>query len=247
MGFSMRLQFEPSEIARFGRKMARLKVDAGRAPFAVSEIISLCEAEQVEMLAVRVPTELVGLVQELEDAKFRLMDCLVYYEVELHKIDSSTPKVFEMREAMSSDVEEICEVAKRCFAEYFSHYHADARLDRSKVAEGYIDWARRSCLDKNVAATVLLPVVKGQVAGFATMRQNSPSEGEGVLFGVHPTYSGLGIYGTLIDRGKQWCREKGMSKMIVSTQLENRKVQTAWTNRGFRQYGSYYTFHRWFV
>jgi GNAT superfamily N-acetyltransferase len=98
-----------------------------------------------------------------------------------------------------------------------------------------------------VASCVYLPIMHGTVAGFITLRQNSPSEGEGVLNAVHPSFAGAGIYGQLITRSKQWCRDNGMKRMIISTQINNLKVQRAWTDRGFHLYKSYYTLHRWFI
>jgi GNAT superfamily N-acetyltransferase len=157
------------------------------------------------------------------------------------------PPTVEIREAAAEDAAEVAEVARLCFSDYFSHYHADPRLDRVKVSEAYIDWAQRSCVDRQVASCVYLPIMHGTVAGFITLRQNSPTEGEGVLNAVHPSFAGAGIYGQLITRSKQWCRDNGMKRMIISTQINNLKVQRAWTDRGFHLYKSYYTLHRWFI
>jgi hypothetical protein len=52
--------------------------------------------------------------------------------------------------------------------------------------------------------------VDGTIAGFITLRQNSPTEGEGVLNALHPNFAGAGIYGQLITRSKQWCQDNGM-------------------------------------
>jgi hypothetical protein len=51
----------------------------------------------------------------------------------------------------------------------------------------------------------------------------------------------------LITRSKQWCRDNGMKRMVISTQIDNLKVQRTWSNRGFSLYKSYYTLHRWFI
>ena len=74
-----------------------------------------------------------------------------------------------------------------------------------------------------------------------------PTEGEGVLNAVHPTFAGAGIYGQLINRSGQWCSDNSLQRMIISTQIDNLKVQRVWSNRGFHLYKSYYTLHRWFV
>jgi GNAT superfamily N-acetyltransferase len=199
------------------------------------------------MLTVRVPTDKIALVQALEALEFRSMDCLVYYECPTEDVASVAPFAVEIREATVEDAEAVVEVARLCFSDYFGHYHADSRLDRVKVSEAYIDWARRSCVDPEVASCVYVPIVDKTVAGFIILRRNSPNEGEGVLNAVHPSFAGMGLYGQLIDRSKQWCRDNGMKRMAISTQINNLKVQRAWSNRGFRLYKSYYTLHRWFI
>jgi GNAT superfamily N-acetyltransferase len=242
----MQLRFEPSEIARFGHRMARLRIEADESATG-PEILDMCQAARIDMLTLRIPTHRLRLAQDLEAHGFRLMDCLVYYNVSTIDTPAAEPRGFAIREVDVVDAQDVRDVARACFADYYSHYHADPRLDRDKVADGFVDWAGRSCTDRGVATTVFLPIVSDRIAGFATMRRNSETEGEGVLFGVHPDFAGLGIYGVLIDRGKQWCRENGMTQMVVSTQIDNLRVQRSWTNRGFRLFQSYFTFHRWFV
>ena len=242
----MELRFEECERARFGYRMARLTLDSPCEPADAERIVKMCRLSGVEMLTLRVLTNNVALVQALEALEFRIMDCLVYYECLTKNLPAVRPSTLEIREATAGDATAVAEVARLCFSDYFSHYHADARLDRLKVAEAYIDWAQRSCADRTVASCVFLPIVDGTIAGFITLRQNSATEGEGVLNAVHPNFAGAGIYGQLITRVKHWCRDNGMERMVISTQIDNLKVQRAWSNRGFHLYKSYYTLHGWF-
>jgi len=226
--------------------MARLTLDSACEPTDAERIVEMCRSSSVEMLTLRVPTDKVALVQALEALEFRTMDCLVYYECPTEYLEGMKPATIEIREATAEDAVAVAEVARLCFSDYFSHYHADARLDRVKVSEAYIDWAQRSCADQEVPSCVL-SIVGGAISGFIALRQNSPTEGEGVLNAVQPCFAGTGIYGQLITRSKQWCRDNGMKRMIISTQIDNLKVQRTWSNRGFRLYKSYYTLHRWFI
>ena len=243
----MRLQIEQSEVNRFGRRMARLRVESGDAEITAASIVQLCAAKQIEMLTLRVPTDRLGLAHELEDYGFRLMDCLVYYEAQTDTMPGGESRSCVLREASVADIYQVGELARDCFADCFSHYHADPMLDRGLVAEGYADWARRSCTNRDVAATVFLAAVGERVVGFAAMRRNSETEGEGTLACVHPEFRGKGIYGTLVDRRLQWCSDNGMQRMILSTQLYNVRVQRSWSTRGFRPFRSFFTFHRWFA
>ena len=243
----MQLRFEERERARFGYRMARLTLDSACEAADAERIVEMCRSSSVEMLTLRVPTDKVALVQALEALEFRTMDCLVYYECPTEYLEGMKPATIEIREATAEDAVAVAEVARLCFSDYFSHYHADARLDRVKVSEAYIDWAQRSCADQEVPSCVFLSIVGGAISGFIALRQNSPTEGEGVLNAVQPCFAGTGIYGQLITRSKQWCRDNGMKRMIISTQIDNLKVQRTWSNRGFRLYKSYYTLHRWFI
>lgn len=243
----MELRFLESERARFGYRMARLTSDSYSQPADAERIIQMCRLAKVEMLTLRVLTSQVALVQALEALEFRTMDCLVCYQCLTKDLPSGSPSDLKIREATAEDATAVAEIARHCFSDYCGHYHADSRLDRAKASESYVDWAQRSCLDQTVASSVLLAIVEGTVAGFIALRQNSPSEGEAVLNAVHPGFAGAGIYGQLITRSQQWCRENGMERMVISTQIENLKVQHAWINRGFHLYKSYYTLHRWFI
>lgn len=207
----------------------------------------MCRSSGVEMLTLRVLTNKVALVQALEALEFRIMDCLVYYQCSTEYLSAAKPSSLEIRKATAEDAKAVAETARLCFSDYSSHYHADARLDRVKVSEGYIDWAERCCTDREVASCVFVAIVGEAIAGFIALRQNSPSEGEGVLNAVHPSFAGAGIYGQLITRSKQWCRDNGMKRMVISTQIDNLKVQRTWSNQGFYLNKSYYTLHRWFI
>jgi GNAT superfamily N-acetyltransferase len=243
----VQLRIEERERARFGYRMARLTLDSACGPADAETIMEMCRSSSVEMLTLRIATDRVALVQALEAVEFRLMDCLVYYECPVEYLSVVEPSTVEIREATVEDATAIAEIARLCFSDYSSHYHADVRLDHVKVSEAYTDWARRCCTDSEVASCVFLPIVREAIAGFIALRQNSPIEGEGVLNAVHPNFAGAGIYGQLITRSKQWCHDNGMKRMLISTQLDNLKVQRTWSNRGFHLYKSYYTLHRWFI
>lgn len=244
---SVQLRFEKREQAKFGYRMARLTLDSASGPPDAERIMEICRSSGVEMLTLRVPTDKVALVQALEALEFRIMDCLVYYECPTEYLSAVEPSTLEIREATVEDATAVAETARLCFSDYSSHYYADALLDRIKVSEAYIDWAQRCCADREVATCVFLPIVGETIAGFIALRQNSSTEGEGVLNAVHPSFAGAGIYGQLITRSKQWCRDNGMKRMVISTQIDNLKVQRTWSNRGFSLYKSYYTLHRWFI
>jgi GNAT superfamily N-acetyltransferase len=104
----------------------------------------------------------------------------------------------------------------------------------------------RSCTASDVADEVLVAEKGGEVLGFATLRLNSPAQGEGVLFAVVSAAQGQGIYRSFMIGGMHWCAARGATSMVVSTQLTNIAVQKVWVRVGFEPDHATYTFHKWF-
>lgn len=213
---------------------------------ALPPVLSFCRESGVQFLIARCSTGELAAAQAMEDEAFRLMDTLVYFSRELPDAPSEAGTL-PVREVRPGEDAAVAEVASRAFAGYYGHYHADPRLDRRQCDEVYVDWARRSCVSREVADGVLACEIEGRIAAFATLRLNSEIEGEGVLFGVAPEAQGRGIYRALMLGAMQWCRGRGRKRMVVSTQVTNQAVQKVWTRLGFEPSKSYYTFHKWFT
>jgi RimJ/RimL family protein N-acetyltransferase len=235
------------------------KVDTDRFGFVYVRANYVAEADIADMLAycrdhgagvcvARCDVGDFAAMEALENAGFRLKDTLVYYEATLEPSTIPMPRsAVPIRAVRPGEGDAVSALARAAFADYFSHYHADPRFDRGKVDDAFVDWAQRSCADKGVADEVFVADDGGTLGGFATLRFNDATEGEGVLFGVHPAYQGMGIYRDFMTTGMQWCLEHGRRRMIVSTQINNYTVQRAWVRLGFLHYRSFYTLHKWFA
>jgi len=136
-------------------------------------------------------------------------------------------------------------VARESFRGYLGHYHTDPLLDKSKCDEAYTDWARRTYAARD-AENFLVGEVNGDIVGFGVMRTNNSEEGEMFLGGIHPDFQGRGIYHSFLCKGAQWCRNKKVKRMIISTQLKNLSVQKVLIKFGFEISRGYYTYHKWF-
>ena len=245
----MKPALSPIYLSAFDEE--RFAVRTARAPAMTLDNLPLtldfCKKNEVVFLIARCMAADLSTAQAMEREGFYLMDTLIYYTRDLEKspIPPDSGKI-QVRFIRHGEEENVKIVAAESFRGYFGHYHADERLDRAKCDEAYVDWAFRSCVSHEVADEILIADLNGAIAGFATLRLNEPEEGEGILFGIHPSAQGQGIYRSFIIRGMEWCRSKGASRMIVSTQITNIAVQKVWTRVGFEPSHAYYTFHKWF-
>ena len=218
----------------------------------LQEVSNFCDQHQVDLLIARIKTDHLALAQALERQGAFLTDVLVYYLLSLIKKRESLidlPSVKDgviFRACRPEEANTVSEMARECFQGYYGHYHSDHRLNPQACDDVYIDWARRSCLDKQVADEVLVAEAEGQLIAFATIRMNSPSELEGVLFGVAPVAQGRGIYRSLIQQSMAWGLRMGAKRVVYSTQINNLAVQKVWVKEGCEPSHSYYTFHKWF-
>jgi GNAT superfamily N-acetyltransferase len=227
---------------RFGIVTAR---DGAVTAQSLESDLAFCRSNGVRLFIARCRTEDLDVAQALEAAGGRLMDTLVYYVRVIVKgeLPENTCKV-PIRPVQPGEDEAVRQVAAQSFQGYRGHYHADPLLDQGKCDEAYQSWAQRSCVSREVAGEVLV-ADDGAVAGFATLRLNDPSEGEGVLFAVAPRAQGAGVYKGFMVEAMKWCKAQGAKRMVVSTQVTNLAVQKVWSRLGFEPSSSYYTFHLW--
>lgn len=214
----------------------------------IADALAFCRRHGAGVCVARCDAGDFPAMEALEDEGFRLKDTLLYYEATLTRVAIPEPRLeVPIRTVKAGEGEAVGSLAKAAFADYFSHYHADLRFDRNRVDAVFVDWARRSCHDKSVAREVFVADDNGTLGGFATLQFNDETEGEGVLFGVHPKYQGKGIYRDFMIMGMRWCLDHGRRRMVVSTQINNYTVQRAWVRLGFVHYRSFYTLHKWFA
>ncbi|MEM9952581.1 MAG: GNAT family N-acetyltransferase [Chloroflexota bacterium] len=240
----MKISLSDIDKKRFGITVA-IAQDIAMDDIEATE--HFCIDNHVEMCITRVATTDLQVIQKLEDIGYRLMDTLVYYAFKFNKkvIPDDTNDHY-IRPAQANDAESVVDIATASFKGYFGHYHADPRLPNDKCDEVYIDWAEKSVRSREITDAVLIVENDGQLNGFATMRQLSEADGEGVLFGVAPHAQGQGIYRTMMIHGMRWCKQQGLSRMLVSTQITNIAVQKVWARLGFEMNHGYYTLHKWF-
>ncbi|TDK66516.1 GNAT family N-acetyltransferase [Sapientia aquatica] len=242
----MNITLSQLDHQRFGKVTAKINIEPGQD---LSQVLTWCETQQVELLIARIKTDDIYSVQNMERAGFFLTDTLVYFAN--NKIVASQltlPQICSWRLATPGDAELLEKLAAKIFTNYKGHYHADQRLNKSDCDLVYSSWAANSCLNSAVADVVFLLSQSDAMIGFITVKVIDPVKrvAEIVLNGVDPDFQKHGHYSSLVSLVKNWAVENSIQQIIVSTQVTNDSVQKVWCRQGFEPSYSFYTFHKWF-
>ncbi len=240
----MSVEINALESARFGVIAAHVR-DLGASH---AEIDAAAAASGVQMLTLKIECGDHPLIHAAEANDFRLMDTIVYYERTLCGSLPELPVADDgsIRDALPADAEGVGDIARAAFANYLGHFHADPRLDGAAADAVYIDWAQNSVTPRSEGDRARVLQSQDRLAGFLTTKRNSASEIEIVLNAVHPDLQRRGYYERLLHDSLVTGREAGADRVVVSTQLNNFRVQRVWSKLGFRLASARHTFHKWY-
>jgi len=235
--------FSPLDEARFGVRTARaMDVTADQLP----EIFEFCSYQNVQFLIARCSTRELNTLQAMESAGFLIMDTLIYFYFDLLRKTLPERRQVTIRSVRPQDIEVIADVARQAFRGYESHYHADLRLDRSACDDLYVDWAVRSCTQKDMADEVLVAEANNEVFGFLALKSTGNNEADCRLYAVSHQTQRKGVGQALLIEALYWGKSKGLNALMISTQITNIASQKSCIRVGFEPYCSFHTFHKWF-
>jgi len=234
--------YSKAESLRFGANIFRGKQQEFKPSSLKNEIIK----NSADILILRLPTSTKNTHCSLLNMGFPVIhaDSLVYYFVGLKSLQINNLRndlQFELIDSQNIDV--LKSIIPVIFDSYQNHYFSNPFFSPLKINEGYVEWALSY---NNIQDGKISWLVKknGTVAGFATCSfDKNSNECEGVLYGVMPEFSGQGIYSDIIRFTQGYFKEQGISKMWVSTQLQNYAVQKVWLREGFFLKKSFETYH----
>jgi RimJ/RimL family protein N-acetyltransferase len=232
------------ESARFGLGVSRLTIGPGTVD--AGEFAALVAGSGADVLVVRydagrqeVPALLAATARAVLPA-----GALTYWEKPLEHGAGRAPARTTVvpsgqlgREAAEAAVRE---VVHSSFADYGNHYTADPLLDRDAALAGYEEWATGSLA--RASDDVLVQTVEGACVGVATL-ERAADHVEVLLAGLVPSAQGRGLYGDLLAAVEEWALERGLTRLVISTQVHNVRVQRAWARAGLRPFASVETVH----
>lgn len=232
----------PADTARFGVEVHRLTVGPGE--LRGTELVDLVESSTADVLVTRYDVarqEVPALLASTSRAVLPA-GALTYWEKPVVGGDPPTRTDVVPSGDLDPAAAEaaVRSVVRASFTAYGNHYTADPLLDPDAALAGYEEWAtgtvRRSPDD------VLVQLLDGEPVGVATLARGD-AHVEVLLAGLVPSAQGRGLYGDLLAAVEDRAAAAGAARLVISTQVQNVRVQRAWARRGLRPFAAVETVH----
>lgn len=223
------LHYSPLESARFGLRVFRAEVEALDAAAFAEEI----EKERVDVAILRLPAHAISSVNRLREHDLSpiVADTIVRYAIDLSSRQPSqaTDGAVTLHPASRNDAPLLENMARTIFADYISHYDANPLFARSRILDGYAQWASKH-LDADDGSAAWLIESSGRLVGFSCYRlDEAVGTATGVLNGVLPDARGRGVYRGMVSAMLAAFAGMGMQRFDIATQVHNIAVQRVWT------------------
>lgn len=235
------MHYSPLESQRFNLRVLRGNTDK----LDVASLLEIIKNQSADIAILRIPSTEQHTLHQLNELSypFIVADTLVYYDCDLQANPAKPLRNndLEARLATPADQPLLETLVDLIFKDYSTHYYSNPLFNRQRILDGYKEWTL-NYLEPTAGQRCFLFYRNEQAIAFATCSLHS-NHGEGILYGVHPNSQGGGIYGDLIRYTKMYMHEQGLTKMKVSTQVQNYAVQKVWVREGFFLTQSFCTLH----
>ncbi|MCD9098589.1 GNAT family N-acetyltransferase [Luteimonas fraxinea] len=245
------LKYSPLESERFGLRIGRATFNNAAVDLpAFREELS---TSSYDFIVVRVPAGLHDVVQDLRVQGLEPVhaDTLVYYERDLgndfSNVNHDEPTQVRYGLAEPDDIDAVSAIAAASFSDYRSHYHAAPEFGHSDILAGYIEWAAGFLIRPTPeSSTYVARAPSGEVVGFygcITGEEDGVRSIEIVLNAILPGHQGAGVYRGGLSSIMRDASDRGVDRLLISTQVWNYRVQKAWAACGLRLFRAYDTYH----
>ncbi|WP_409308317.1 dTDP-4-amino-4,6-dideoxy-D-galactose acyltransferase [Pectobacterium sp. B1J-3] len=182
------------------------------APVLTAETLNTFTLTQAKIAA-----DNLALADSLADLGFRLVEGEVDLSLPLHPTTTATP-LPRWREATSDDIPALRDTASRVFA--LSRFRTPwyQREDSGRFYAQWIENAVRGTFDH---ACLLVEDATGNPQGWVTLRRIDDTDARIGLLGVFPGMTNRGVGAQLMAVAEMWCRERGIRRLWVGTQMGN--------------------------
>jgi len=253
----------PWDTKVVGRRIGSLKYVAegdGARNSAVlddllDEVIRHAASCGMECLTCKVQPLHFAAIHALERHGFLLMDTILDFVFDFSRTPLegiSIPKRangLTTRLARPEDLSEVLAVSEKAFANHFGRYNSDPKMPYGTATEVYREWVHSSFC--GWADWILVAEIEGRIAGFGVWKKASTLEVRHALklvhynlAGVHPDFSGRGIYTVLAADGMQMTQSFARY-LDGPVHVSNYPVHRALQKLSWRIAGARHSFHKW--
>lgn len=242
----MNQHVSPLDVERFGFNVAKIDcMDLATAKSTLNEL----EQENLTLIIARANTQDIAIINFLEHQGFHLKDSQVTYRFDMKRVslaNCAAPADVIIRENKPSDTEGLIAMCRDSFMGY-GHYFANDKLCKTKCAEIYPDWARRSCTDKKYADKIFVAEMDNKPVGFLSFKLMGTTEryAKGGMGAVAKEYRKFGIFQALIKAGLIWGKEANLVWEEHNVLCTNYPVNRSFSTLGFTITNAFVTMHKW--
>jgi ribosomal protein S18 acetylase RimI-like enzyme len=221
----------------------------------LDEVIRHAASRDTECLTCKVQSLHFAAIHALEQHGFLLMDTLLDFLFDFSRtpLESiSLPKRLNglrVRLARPQDLPDVLAFNEKAFAKHFGRYHSDPKMPPGTGTKVYDQWVRSSF--GGWADWILIAEVDDRITGYAVWKKASALEAKHSLdiahcnlAGVHPDFSGRGIYTALAADGMRMTQSFARY-LDGPVHVSNYPVHRALQKLGWRIAGARHSFHKW--
>jgi ribosomal protein S18 acetylase RimI-like enzyme len=212
---------------------------------AMQSVLVWCKAHIIDCLYFLVDCGDGETIAIAERNNFHLVDIRHTLSRQLCNYRDRPDMAFEgiIRSATPKDIEPLRALARESHGD--SRFYSDLHFPRQSCDSLYETWIEKSC--KGYADVVLVAQLEERIVGYISCHIVADGEGKIGLLGVHSEARRKGIGQKLIGASLEWFAGKGLSKLSVVTQGQNRSAQRAYQRCGFLTEAIQLWYHKWFL
>ena len=246
----------PAETERFGCSIQRVTIGPG--PVEPAALLAQIEHLPADVLVVRYDAARLELPGTFARSRRAVVPAgtLTYWEKPVSDTAPAAPPAassglavvpakamgIESPGGLAAVTALVREIVLTSFEDYGNHYSANPLLDPAAALAGYQEWAVRSLMDD--PGNVLVMTEHDKPVGMATLEPGADGHDlEILLAGLVPAAQGRRLYGSLLQACETVAAARGASRLVISTQVHNVRVQRAWAREGLRPFAAVETVH----
>ncbi|WP_323666545.1 dTDP-4-amino-4,6-dideoxy-D-galactose acyltransferase [Pectobacterium punjabense] len=205
------------------------QLDSGKLSFSPVAPVLTCDALNAFALTqAKIAADNLVLADALADLGFRLVEGEVDLCLSLHPATAITP-LPRWREATPDDIPVLRDAASRVFA--LSRFRAPWYQPEDS-GRFYAQWIENAVHGTFDDGCLLVENAAGNPQGWVTLRRVNDRDARIGLLGVWPGVTVRGIGSQLMALAETWCRQQGLIRLRVATQVGNVAALRLYLRRG---------------